>query len=106
MIRRNRTTLIVPASDRSHRRPVAPVVAVVLVLGLALGGCSSDKKASPEETGRQAKAVAELRDYGLTKDQATCVADKLGAETVVEASGMDVLAAGQPYQDAAKACIK
>jgi len=106
MIRSSRTTLIVPTRHRSASRGASPLVAAVLVLGLALAACGSDKKASPEETGRQAKAVAELRDYGLTKDQATCVTDKLGAETVVEASGMDVLAAGQPYQDAAKACIK
>lgn len=91
---------------RASARAVLTVVALSLGACAGLGACGSDAAKSPEETGQQAQAVAELRDFGLTEDQAECITDELGADTVVEASGMDILAAGQAYQDAAKACIK
>ena len=82
------------------------LAATALACSLALVACGSDGKADPEETGRSDRAVAVLRDYGLSKAEAECVADKLGAETVAEASDVAILASGQPFKDAAKACAR
>ena len=72
---------------------------------VALAGCGSSDAKSPEETGVRARAIEELRDYGLTAKQAACVTDKLGAQTVVEATDLTALTEGQPYRDAADTCI-
>lgn len=76
------------------------------VLALAAAGCSSDGGGSdPATDGPRARAVEQLRDLGLTEEQAACVTDELGAETVVEATDLNALAQGQPYRDAADTCI-
>lgn len=80
------------------------LAASVLAGALVLAACGSDGGSDPEETGRRDRAVTLLRDFGLTKADAECVTDRLGSETVVEATDMAILASGQPYQDAAEAC--
>ncbi len=80
------------------------LAATALACALGLVACGSDGGPDPEETGRRDRAVTVLRDYGLTKAQAECITDRLGAETVAEASDVGALAAGQPFQDAVKAC--
>lgn len=88
------------------RRPLA-VAATVLVAVLALvglGGCGGSED-DPAIEGPRAQAIERLVDYGLTDDEATCVADELGAQTVVEAADVNALAEGQAYRDAADRCI-
>ncbi|MEZ5178985.1 MAG: hypothetical protein R2746_12145 [Acidimicrobiales bacterium] len=80
------------------------LAATALACALALAACGSDGKADPEETGRRDRAVTVLRDYGLSKAEAECITDELGAETVAEATDVAILASGQPYKDAARAC--
>lgn len=80
------------------------LAASALACALALVACGSDGGADPEETGRRDRAVTLLRDFGLTEADAECITDRLGSETVVEATDMAILASGQPYQDAAEAC--
>ena len=75
-----------------------------LACTLTVAACGGDGGSDPEETGRRDRAVTLLRDYGLSKADAECVTDRLGSETVVEATDMAILASGQPYQDAAEAC--
>lgn len=95
----------VGSSRRARRRLWRALLPAVAALALGVTACGGSDGPSAEETARHRRAVTELRSFGLTEQQAECVADRLGAETVVEAPGMDVLAAGKPYQDAAKACI-
>jgi hypothetical protein len=87
-----------------HRRPTA---AAVLALALAIGatGCGSDGGGDTQQQGVKVRAVERLHDYGLTKEQATCVVDELGASTVVEAPDVGALADGKPYQDAVSGCV-
>ena len=80
------------------------LAASVLAGALVLAACGSDGGPDPEETGRRDRAVTLLRDFGLSESDAECVTDRLGSETVVEATDMAILASGQPYQDAAEAC--
>lgn len=89
-----------------HRvRPVAALAAVVLALALGAAACGgSDGGSDPEAAGLRARAVEQLRDYGLPEGQAECVVDALGADVVAATPEMDVLAAGQPYQDAIDGC--
>ena len=87
---------------RTQMRALA--LAVPLLVGTVACG-SSSPKGDADTKGQRAQAIDELHRYGLTKDQAACMADKLGPATVVAASDMAALAAGQPYQDAAKGCI-
>lgn len=88
----------------SHRvRPVASAAIAALLLGVAACG-NSDGTSDPETSGVRSRAVEQLVDYGLPKDQAGCVADRLGPEVVAATSEMEVLAAGQPYQDAIEEC--
>ncbi|MEZ5140027.1 MAG: hypothetical protein R2702_18185 [Acidimicrobiales bacterium] len=88
---------------RRARAVAAGLLAVVLgSLGLlGCGGGSDD----PAVTGPRQQAVEKLRDYGLTAEQARCIADDLGAEAVVEATDLNALADSQEYRDAADACI-
>jgi len=81
-------------------------LAVVLAaLALAATACGSDGP-SAEEKAERTHAVDVLVASGLSKDQASCMVDRLGADTVVEAANADVLADGEPYQQAAKACLQ
>lgn len=77
-------------------------IAVGLVSGAAACGGSSD---DPATTGPRDQAVEKLRSYGLTADQARCIVDELGADTVVEAADTNALTEGQAYRDAAEECI-
>ncbi|QXC61668.1 hypothetical protein KSP35_02125 [Aquihabitans sp. G128] len=103
-----------PGNDPPPRPPPpgAPVrhplraTAVALALAVALAGCggSSDSK-DPESAGLRKRSIEVLRDFGLTAEQAACITDDLGAETVVEAADVQALTEGQAYRDAAKDCI-
>lgn len=86
---------------RQRVRAAATAVALALVVA-ACGG--SDGGSDPETTGVRARAVEQLRDFGLPEGQAECVVEELGADVVAATSEMDVLAAGQPYQDAIERC--
>lgn len=88
------------------RRPPATALAMVLLSLLVLLGACSKGGSDPERTGPTKQAVEQLRDFGLTADQAACVVDKVGADTVVEATDLNAFADSQQYRDAAKACIK
>lgn len=81
------------------------VAALAAALVIAALGCSSSSGGTPSGPA-QNQAVERLRDFGLTKGQASCVVDRLGADTVVEAGDLSALARSGPYQDAAKACTK
>lgn len=87
-----------------HRLRTAALVALlaVSVTACSKGGGSDD----PDSQGARARAVSILRDSGLPADQAECIVDRIGADTVVEAPDAATLADGGPYQDAAKACTK
>lgn len=88
---------------RSRHR-LATVFFVALSVSSTLGACSSEGS-DPEQTGPNKQAVEKLRDFGLTAEQAECVVDEVGAESVVEATDLNAYTDSQQYQDAAKACI-
>ncbi len=77
---------------------------VVVAVAVGVAGCSSDGSDGPEVTGPRDRAVEQLRDYGLTAEQARCVTDELGADVIVEATDLNALAQGAPYQDAIEGC--
>ena len=81
----------------------AAVLAATLVIGAA--SCSSGEGSDPETVGPQQQAVERLRDFGLGKDEATCIVDEVGADAVVEATDLNALTDSQQYRDAAEACI-
>ena len=87
--------------NRSRGRCAGAAVAVLIVL--AGGACGSDGDRT-EQDGVRHRAVESLTDFGLPEQQAECITDDLGAETVVAAPEAEILAAGQPYQDAVKRC--
>ena len=94
-----------PSSARARRaRAVAAGLLAVVLGAFGLLGCGASDD-DPAVTGPRAQAVEKLRDYGLTARDAACVADELGAETVVEATDLNALAESQEYRDAADACI-
>ena len=87
-------------------RNLVRVVLLAALISTAAAGCGSSSGGSDANTtGARTQAIQKLERSGLTKAQATCMADKLGPQTVVSVSDMSALAAGQPYQDAAKTCI-
>lgn len=87
-------------SPRAAPRALLALVAAALVL-VGCGG-SSD---GPETRGPRDQAVEQLRSFGLSQDEATCVVDELGPDTVIEAADLNALAESKPYRDAAEACI-
>ncbi len=89
-------------SARSHRLAAWSVFAVSLATVAA--SCTSDSS-DPESTGPTKQAVERLHEFGLTDQQARCVVDEVGADTVVEATDLNALTDSQQYQDAAEACI-
>ncbi len=70
-----------------------------------LTACGGSDGPDPEVTGARSRAVQVLRDYGLSKADAGCMVDRLGAEVVNEAPDITALTQGQAYQDASKACL-
>lgn len=72
---------------------------------VGLAACGSSGSSDPATAGPAKQAVEKLRDYGLTTTQARCVVDRVGAQTVVEASDLNAFTDSQPYRDAAKVCI-
>jgi hypothetical protein len=91
----------------SPRRTVAMAATLVAIAlaAMGLGGCGDSGGSDPATSGARTQAIEELHDYGLTEEQATCIADELGAETVIEATDLNALVEGQEYRDAAEACI-
>ena len=88
---------------RAPRLAAWSLVAASLVA--SVGACSKSDGSDPERTGPTAQAVERLRDFGLTKGEAECIVDEVGADSVVEATDLNALTESQPYRDAAKACI-
>ena len=88
---------------RSRRTAALSLVAAALVV--VGSACSKSDGSDPEKTGPTKQATERLHDFGLTKEQAGCVVDKIGADAVVEATDLNALTESGPYQDAAKACI-
>jgi hypothetical protein len=88
---------------RTHRAATWSVA--VASLALLVASCSSDGGSDPEQTGPTDQAVERLHDFGLTKEQAGCIVDEIGAEAVVEASDLNALTESQQYRDAAEACL-
>lgn len=76
----------------------------VLISAVTLLACGSDSTADRDAAGARTRAVTQLVDFGLPEDQSECIVDELGADVVVAAGDMDVLAAGQVYQDAVATC--
>lgn len=85
-------------------RTVAAAVATALALTLtACGGSSASRNDSPP--GETARARKLLVDIGIVPAEADCIIDELGADTIVEAPDLGVLADGGPYKEAAKKCL-
>lgn len=87
---------------RSVRRALG-AAALVAVAGACVTGCGGGG-GSELDQGAVDQAVEQLRDFGLSKDQAACVVDELGPESVIEAGDLIALTESQDYQDAAEAC--
>lgn len=85
-------------------RNLTRVLLFAAACSLAVAACSSGGS-DPNSSGRTSQATEELRDYGLTKAQASCIVKALGADTVVEAADVATLVDGQAYKDAAKTCV-
>lgn len=79
---------------------------VLVALAFTVVACGGSDSSDPDAAGRHARAVGVLTSAGLTEKQAECMVGELGAEVVVEATDAAVLADGQPYKDAAEACLK
>lgn len=81
---------------------------IAMVLTVVAAGCGSSSGSGSEDRGTggaQDRAIEVLRDFGLTSEEAACVTDDLGAQTIVEASDIQALTEGQAYRDAAEDCI-
>ena len=82
-------------------RAALPLLAVAAVLT----GCGgSDGATDPASSGPRAQAEEKLVAFGLTEDQASCIVEDLGADTVVEATDLNALTDSGPYRDAADTC--
>ena len=92
---------------RAHRsRSRSGLLVATIVVGLLAGCAGSDgSDPDPEADGAAARAARQLREYGLTEDEAACMVDRLGAEVVNEAPDLTALTEGGAYQDAAKECL-
>ncbi|MCU1371457.1 MAG: hypothetical protein JWO77_2651 [Ilumatobacteraceae bacterium] len=86
-------------------RSVAARSVLVAFFVLAGTACSTSDGSDPERTGPTKQAVERLHDYGLTNDEASCIVDEIGADSVVEATDLNALTEGDQYRDAADACI-
>lgn len=90
-----------PIPVRAGLLALATAIAPVLVLA----GCGSGSSSDPATAGPAKQAVEKLRDYGLTAEQARCVVQEVGAQTVVEAADLNAFTDSQQYRDAAKVCV-
>lgn len=90
-------------SARSRTAAAVSMLAVSLVTVAA--SCAKSDGSDPESTGPAKQAVERLHDFGLSTTEARCVVDKVGADSVVEATDLNAYTDGQQYQDAAKDCI-
>src|SRR3954470_9397377 len=96
--------VIVPARNRPVRL-VALTVLLTVAVASGLTACGGSGSDDPSTSGPTKQAAERLRDFGLTADQASCVVDEVGADTVVEATDLNAFADSQQYRDAAEACI-
>ena len=88
-------------------RPSRPTVSALLAafaFAALIGACSSGGS-DPATAGPRKQATEKLHAFGLTSKQASCVVDKIGAQTIVEATDLNAFADSQQYRDAADACI-
>lgn len=88
---------------RTRRVATAALLSVALVSALA--ACSDGGGSDPESTGPAKQAVERLHDFGLDQDEARCIVDEVGADSVVEATDLNAFTGSQQYQDAAGKCI-
>jgi hypothetical protein len=78
----------------------------MLVGALVLtASCGGDDPSDAVPEGARAQAIERLEDFGLPRDQAVCIADELGADTVLESGDILTLTDGGEYRDAAEVCI-
>ena len=87
---------------RAHRLGALLLLAASLV---TVATACGDEGSDPETSGPAKQAVERLHDFGLTTEQARCIVDEVGADSVVEATDLNALTDSQEYQDAAEACI-
>ncbi len=88
---------------RSHHHAAWLVAAASLAFVVA--SCAKSDGSDPERTGPTKQAVERLHDFGLTNEQARCMVDEVGADSVVEATDLNALTGGQQYRDAATTCL-
>lgn len=82
-------------------RTAAVLVAALLVPTLvACGGSDTSGDDGPTIRAREL-----LVDIGIEEADADCLIDELGADTIIEAPDLAVLADGRPYQEAAQECF-
>jgi hypothetical protein len=82
-------------------------LASTLLVGalLTTAGCGGDDPSDRVPEGARAQAIEQLEAFGLPRDQATCIADELGADVVLESGDIVTLTAGGEYRSAAEVCI-
>jgi hypothetical protein len=82
-------------------------LAVTLLVAtlVVVAGCGGDDPSEGVPDGARAQAIERLEAFGLPRDQATCIADELGADTVLESGDILALTAGGEYRQAAEGCI-
>ena len=88
---------------RPSRPAVRPLLAA-FAFAVLISACSSGGS-DPATSGPRKQATEKLHAFGLTTKQAGCVVDKIGAQTIVEATDVNAFADSQQYRDAANACI-
>jgi hypothetical protein len=84
-------------------RNLARLAPLVVAFCLVAAACGSEGEAPDDGPVRQ--AIEQLRDFGLTEAQASCVVDRIGADTVDEAGDLTALAESEAYRAAAEACV-
>lgn len=85
-------------------RTAAALMAALLALGASACGSDGSSSDGPPDGARD-RAVLLFTEIGIADDDAACLVDALGVDTVIEAPDVAVLADGQPYKDAAEECL-
>lgn len=85
-------------------RTAAALVAALLVLGTSACGSDGGSSDGPPDGARE-RAVGLFTEIDFDRDDAECMVDVLGVDTVIEAPDLAVLADGQPYKDATEECL-